>query len=280
MISVIIPAHNEENYLGVCLSTLLASRPVTAKNRQVPVEIIVAANACTDRTVEIARAYEPAARLRGWFLEVLDLKQGGKTYALNEADMRATGDIRVYVDADIVVGPALLDLTWAGLRGEAPAYASGHGQIAQAATFATRAYREIYMRIPFRTKTIPGGGYFSVNSAGRARWNRFPDIIADDLFVRLNFAPEERVLINEVFRWELTEGFRALIRVRRRQDRGTRELLACFPDLLRNEDKPGFEPGEFWGLATRFPFGMIVYCAVSVLARIPVGMKTWARGRL
>jgi len=279
MMSVIIPAHDEENYLGACLSSVLASRPIAGSDGPVPVEIVVAANACTDSTVEIARAYEPAARLRGWSLLVLDLERGGKTHALNAADARATGDVRIYIDADIVVGPALLDLTWAALRGDAPLYASGRVRIAEAATFATRAYREIYERVPFQTRTIPGAGYFAVNRAGRQRWDGFPEIIADDLFVRLNFAAEERILVEERFRWELTEGFRSLVRVRRRQDRGTRQLLARFPELARNEDKPGFEPGEFRRLATRFPVGMAVYCAVSALARLPVGDQGWARGR-
>ena len=49
--SVIIPAHNEEKVLGRCLDALLAD------SRPGEMEIVVAANGCTDRTVEIARGY-------------------------------------------------------------------------------------------------------------------------------------------------------------------------------------------------------------------------------
>jgi glycosyltransferase involved in cell wall biosynthesis len=279
MLSVIIPAHNEEDYLGSCLAMLLASHAVEEAGVPVPVQIIVAANACTDRTVAIAHSYAPVARSRGWTLQVLDLERGGKTHALNAAEPHVSGSVRAYVDADILVGPALLAQTWTALRGDAPLYASGSFEVAPAATLATRAYREIYKRVPFVTRSIPGAGYFSVNAAGRRRWDRFPEIIADDLFVRLNFAPEERIRLEESFRWELVEGFAALVRVRRRQDQGTRELLARFPELARNEDKPSFAPGELRALILRFPAQMTVYTSVKALARLTSFRKGWARGR-
>lgn len=49
--SVVIPAHNEEKYIGRCLkSIILASGEVSDK-----VEMIVVANRCTDRTAAIAK---------------------------------------------------------------------------------------------------------------------------------------------------------------------------------------------------------------------------------
>ena len=50
-LSVIIPAHNEEKVLARCLDALLADSEAGE------LEILVAANGCTDRTVEIARSY-------------------------------------------------------------------------------------------------------------------------------------------------------------------------------------------------------------------------------
>ena len=280
MLSVIVPAHNEEAYLGLCLSALLASRPVGGE-AEVPVEIVVAANACTDRTVEIAQAHAPAIRARGWTLHVLDLEQGGKPNALNAAEEIVQGSIRAYVDADVAVEPALLDQAWRALRTGAPRYASGRMRVAPAATFATRAYREIYTRVPFMTRTVPGAGFFCVNASGRARWGRFPEITADDLFVRLNFTRDERILLESGFRWELTEGLAALVRVRRRQDRGNRELAERFPDLAANEDNPGFARGELAALARRYPVGFAVYATVLLLARARRGseVRGWARGR-
>lgn len=53
-ISVVIPAHNEEAFIGKCLESV-----VRAAERAKPdaVEIIVVANRCTDRTADVARDY-------------------------------------------------------------------------------------------------------------------------------------------------------------------------------------------------------------------------------
>ena len=47
--SVVIPAHNEEAVLGRCLRVLLAG------STPGELDVVVVANACTDRTAEIAR---------------------------------------------------------------------------------------------------------------------------------------------------------------------------------------------------------------------------------
>ncbi len=51
--SVIIPAHNEEKYIGKCID---ATKRASEKLGDGKVQIIVSANRCTDKTVEIAAA--------------------------------------------------------------------------------------------------------------------------------------------------------------------------------------------------------------------------------
>lgn len=53
-ISIIIPAHNEEKYIGKCLESISRASKLF-KNQ---VEIIVVLNRCTDRTEEIAKSYD------------------------------------------------------------------------------------------------------------------------------------------------------------------------------------------------------------------------------
>ena len=103
VISILIPANNEEGYIGTCLDALLAQDTARAA------EVIVSANACKDRTVEIARGYAERFAQKGWRLEVLDIAEGGKPNALNRADAAATGGMRVYLDADVVMSPPLLE---------------------------------------------------------------------------------------------------------------------------------------------------------------------------
>ena len=79
MLSVIIPASNEETFIGPCLAALLASEPVEA-------EVIVVANGCRDRTAHVARGFIALAAARGWRMVVLELAQGSKPAALNAGD--------------------------------------------------------------------------------------------------------------------------------------------------------------------------------------------------
>ena len=52
--SVIIPAHNEENYIGKCLEAAVKASKAAAPDT---VQIITVANRCTDKTVDTAMKY-------------------------------------------------------------------------------------------------------------------------------------------------------------------------------------------------------------------------------
>jgi len=53
-ISVIVPAYNEENYLGETLKSIQRAKEFLLKQRAVPTEIIVVDNGSTDSTPAIA----------------------------------------------------------------------------------------------------------------------------------------------------------------------------------------------------------------------------------
>jgi glycosyltransferase involved in cell wall biosynthesis len=95
MISFIIPAHNEEFLIGETLAVLRAS----AESLGGPFEIIVAADACTDRTAQLARE-------QGATVVAVDKRQ---IAAVRNAGAKvAKGDVFVFVDADTQVKPATL----------------------------------------------------------------------------------------------------------------------------------------------------------------------------
>lgn len=276
-LTVIIPANNEEGYIGPCLDAVLASTFADGSGGPLR-EIIVAANGCTDATVPLARRRIPAAEAAGWRLVVLDLPAPGKLGALNAADRAARGSARVYLDADILVSPALMAELRTALDRPSPSYASGRITIPRARSWVTRAYARIWLRVPFMTDCVPGCGVFAVNAAGRARWGDFPAIIADDTFVRLSFAPGERIAVDAPFSFPMIEGFSRLVRVRRRQDAGVTEVAAKFPDLMANEDKPAFGPGRLARLAVTDPVGLTIYLSVAAAVRLGK-TKGWSRGR-
>lgn len=274
VVSVLIPASNEALYIGHCLEALMASDPAPA----LPVEVIVVANGCQDDTAAVARGFEALAGERGWQLSVLDLSEGGKIGALNAGDAAASGTIRIYLDADVLVSPSLLAEVTDALMADAPCFATGTPVVAPAKSWLTTQYARFWKRLPFVNSGAPGFGLFAVNSAGRARWGSFPNIISDDTFVRLNFTPEERVQVPSTYVWPMVEGLGSLVRVRRRQDRGTAEIARLFPELLPNEGKP---KANLPRLITADPMGFFVYGLVSLLVRLPAlgDGGGWSRGR-
>lgn len=276
MLSVILPASNEQAWLGDCLVALLASRGLSGA-----AEVIVVANGCRDATAEVARGHADRAALAGWRLEVIERAEGDKIGALNAGDQAARGGIRAYLDADVVVSPDLMAQLVAALTAApGPAYASGRAVIPPPASPVTRAYARLWQRLPFARSEAPGYGLFAVNAAGRARWAAFPRIISDDTFVRLQFGPHERIGVPATYRWPMVEGWSRLVRVRRRQDAGVAEIAQRWPDLLANEGKPGLGAGGAARLALRDPVGFAVYAAVSVAVRMGRGRPAgWTRGR-
>ena len=85
-ISLIIPAYNEEKYIGQALDHALAS------GRGRFYEIIVVNNASTDGTKKVAEQRNG--------VRVVDEQKKGLTMARQRGYMEATGDILAYIDAD------------------------------------------------------------------------------------------------------------------------------------------------------------------------------------
>ena len=272
-ISIVIPASNEAQHLPAGLRALLESEAP-----HLAVEVIVVSNGSQDGTADVARSFEGSMAAKGWGMTVLDLPQGGKLGALNAGDQAAHGDLRVYLDADVTVSSRLLAALARVLDRPEATYASGRIRI-RANGMASRAYARLWTRVPYMSQGVPGCGLYAVNGPGRARWGDWPQIIADDTYARLHFAPWERHLVPEPYDWPIAEGLSALTRVRRRQDRGTAEVAEYFPHLMANEDKPPVAGKGLAALAVKDPLGFAAYAGVALAVRARRADGTWSRGR-
>lgn len=273
VVQVIIPAHNEGDWIADCLTSLLQQEGVPHAN------IIVVANGCSDDTVARARAFADDFARKGWNLHVADLPGLGKIGALNEGDRLAGPGPRVYLDADIRLGSGLLAGIAKALSGTEPRYAGGRLVVSPAQSTISRLYARFWQGLPFVRNGVTGAGLFAVNEAGRKRWGDFPQIISDDTFVRLQFSEDERVLVDLPYEWPIAEGFKNLVRVRRRQDHGVNEINASFPQLIRNEGHVRPRRTQLFGLALRDPMGFAVYLTVALAVRSGRNQQHWARGR-
>lgn len=273
-LSIIVPAHDEAQELPFTIDSLLASDPP-----HLPVELVVVSNGSRDGTAEVARRLAGAVERKGWSLIVLELSEGNKAKALTAGDRAATGDIRIYADADVRVSPRLLAELARVLDRPEPAYASGQPAPLRSRSQLTQAYTRLWLRVPFMANGVPGCGVFAMNKAGRSRWTEWPDIISDDTFARLQFAPGDRHLVQEPYGFPMPEGLSRLIRVRKRQNHGVQQFATRFPELLRNDDKPPLGPGTAVALAFRDPIGFLSYFGVSLAVRFAKWDGTWSRGR-
>lgn len=102
--SVLVPAHNEEAYLGACLASIeAAARPYPGD-----VETIVALNRCTDRTEELARSH-------GAVIVREDARNLAKIR--NAAARAASGEILLTIDADSTMSTNMLSEVERALAG-------------------------------------------------------------------------------------------------------------------------------------------------------------------
>ena len=273
-LAVIVPANNEAALIGDCLAAVAASDWAGP-----PLQVIVVPNGCTDDTAQIARAHDSVFAQRNWELTVIERADGGKLAALNAADAIVRASVRVYLDADVIIDPALLGQLYTALDCDQPRYASGKVKMT-AQSWASRAYARIYSQVPFMTDGVPGCGVFAVNAAGRARWGSFPQIISDDTYVRLQFTPQERIGVPAGYQWPIVEGLRNLIKVRRRQDSGVIEVAHRFPELQKNEGKKTLTVPAKLRMAGKDPTGFALYSVVALIGKLTRSRNAgWDRGR-
>jgi glycosyltransferase involved in cell wall biosynthesis len=249
--SVVIPAHDEAGTIGHTLDAVLRSAEADE------FDVIVVCNGCSDRTAEIARTRTG--------VRVVEIAAASKIAALNAGDEAAAAFPRVYLDADIPLGTDALRQVVAALTSGAMAAAPVPVVDTSFGTLASRAYFAIWQRLGYATVHTLGSGVYGLSAAGRARFEQFPDIIADDGFVYALFSPAERVNPpGATFVLRAPHTLRATIRRRVRIAAGNLELKA---KLGMSMDVPG--PGFSQVLREHprlIPAG-VVYAATNSLAK-------------
>jgi hypothetical protein len=215
--SVVIPAHNEEAVIGRALDTLLLG------SDDGEFDVIVVANACTDRTADVAR-------MRA--VRVIETEKAGKANAISIGDAACLAFPRIYADADVQIDVASLRAIVRALGRDGVLAAAPRGQLDL--TGVTRQMRRVHSVHDLRMapyRGLSGVGVYAVSQAGHDRLFPLPDIIADDEFAHRSFAPGERVVVEGATSTvRPARTLRAHLRRRIRVRQGMRQLdSAGFP---------------------------------------------------
>jgi glycosyltransferase involved in cell wall biosynthesis len=215
--SIVIAAHNEARVIGRCLDGILG----LAEPGEF--EIVVVANGCTDATADTARE-RPG-------VTVIELTEASKTAALRAGDEAAKGFPRVYLDADTTLGTAALRSLCAALDEPGVYAVTARRRLDTAASpLAVRGYYAIQRRLPAFDNALFGRGVVVLSAAGRGRFERFPSIVADDLFLDSLFTDEEKREVETVVSTvAVPRRTRDLVRRLARVRQGNRALRALSP---------------------------------------------------
>jgi glycosyltransferase involved in cell wall biosynthesis len=272
MIAIVVPAHNESSVIARTLSQWVG-KPASDEIR-----VVVVCNGCTDDTANVARRFGPT-------VNVVESDTARKTHALNLGDQIADVFPRIYVDADIVITvDALLALARRLDQGDVLAVAPTADINLAGCSWLVRKYFGIRSRLPSSHEGIGGSGVYALSEAGRRRFDQFPDVTADDTYVRLQFRREERETLPSVKSTVFApRTLSQLIAVRTRAYRGTSELAQRFPELRVNNAEANsrtlvalFKEPRMWP-------GLLMYCSVNIVARFRAargarrGVHIWQR---
>ena len=224
--SIVIPANNEARVIERGLAAILdGSLPGEF-------EIVVVCNGCADDTAERARKF-------GASVKVVESATPSKIHALNLGDKHVTAFPRFYVDADIQISARAIRDVATLLADDSPILVAAPRAVVayEDRPFLVRAFYRVWTRLPYFLENMIGSGVYAFSRQGRARFDRFPEITADDEFARLTAAPDERSASTATtFTIHPPRTIHGLLEIMTRARSGMYEFQEKFPDLSANNN--------------------------------------------
>jgi glycosyltransferase involved in cell wall biosynthesis len=180
-VSVVVPAHNEASGIARVLRAL-------GSGDANDVELIVVSNGSMDDTVQQARSVGPG-------VIVLEVEEASKRKALEVGDARAQFQCRAWVDADVTIQLADLQMLVKALTGEVKAVAPCRRLDLSQSSWLVRGYYAVWEQLPQVKGGVFGRGVIVMSPDGHRRVASMPHVMSDDLLVSEAFSPSERLVV-------------------------------------------------------------------------------------
>lgn len=215
--TVIIPAHNEQKNIATTLDRL------QARNQDL-FRIMVVCNGCSDATANIVRNYPSV------LCEEIDV--ASKALAIRHAESQNPGFPRIYMDADIDLSltDAIRLFDVAATPGCVHLVVPASRTDTKGCHYAVKAYYSIWRQSPYVKILGYGSGVYVLNREARNKFGEWPELIADDGYVRCFFdindiqvVPESTAQVNA------PKTLGNLIRIKTRSKYGALELKQHTP---------------------------------------------------
>jgi len=176
--SICMCAYNEEGVIREKLQNLLA-----LKQREPGLEILIYVDAASDQTARRLRAYAPHIQFH------VSPSRHGKTYGMNLLASRATGDILLFTDANVMLDMEVLDKLRASFADPEIGCVCGNLIYTNSDESVTASTGSLYWRLEEGIKRLEQetgsvmGADGSLFAIRRTLHKPPPDHIIDDMFV-------------------------------------------------------------------------------------------------
>ncbi len=183
-------AYNEEGVIREKLQNLLA-----LKQREPGLEILIYVDAASDQTAKRLRAYAPHIQFH------VSPARHGKTYGMNLLASRATGDVILFTDANVMLDMEVLDKLRASFADPEIGCVCGNLIYTNGSDSVTASTGSLYWRLEEGIKRLEQetgsvmGADGSLFAIRRTLHKAPPDHIIDDMFVSF---------------WVLIQGYRVV----------------------------------------------------------------------
>jgi len=253
MASIIVPAHNEATVIQDCLDSLIHQAGVST--------LIVACNGCTDNTADLVRQHYPQ-------VICLDIAQPSKVNALNEAEQYIQDWPVFYIDADTRLSLGAIERISSAMSDNKLLLSAPEPSIDTChSSWWVKQYYRIWIKLPYIRDGVVATCSFVLSQAGRQRFERFPEVINDDGFVRCQFTSAERGNVpNTQIHIQAPRDLYSLVKIKTRARLGNMQLAQA--QLCSQPEQKPYSNIMLSRLLSRDFIPACVYIGIALWIRI------------
>ena len=256
MISIVIPAYNEEKVIGRCLSAL------NEGNTSGLLDIIVVCNGCIDKTAETAAEIAPEAT-------IIIINEADKAAALNIGIENCKYEKVLLLDADVIF--SIRKITTLLKFMEENNYLVVTPSLNLKLThssFLNRNYYEIANKLPY----LQGAKISHVillSEEGVKRIGKIPKVIADDNYIRLKFSDSEKATLADIsYEMNAPTSYWGLVKILTRSHLGNIELYKKYPEISKRHSTDHEKALLLLILRPRLYISLVIFVFTKLIARI------------